>query len=279
MKKILCMILAAVMLFSLCACGRQEPAQTTVVTEFTESTEPDVLPETAPETSAAPTPEIPDEVQLRRLAAYEKTLKTILDAGILPDGTQLEIADGFGKMEENTFAIADLNGDGEENLLFCFTTGPMAAMCAFVYGYDADTGELYELTSIFPAFTFYTGGLLKAEWSHNQGLAGDKLWPHAMMGYNPATRRYEVFAQVDAWDRERAEVDYNGNPYPAEVDEEGAGYVVLITTFSGDTYKEETLSKSTYEEKWLPAIFGSAEEIHLDEMTLTPENILAACVR
>lgn len=268
MKKTVCMFLAAALMLSMAGCRGSEPKEPEVITEFTLAPEPEtteVTVETEPveETGA---------VDTARMDAYEEVLKTLLYDYKTPDGTQVWFDNGFGEITKNSFAIADVDGDGEQELVIWFSTAPTAGMCGWVYGFDGE--QIYEETSVFPAMVFYTGGLMKAEWSHNQGLAGDKLWPYTLMGYNPETRAYEVIAQVDAWDRALRATDFDGVPYPSEIDAEKAGVIYMVTQLVGGEPVTDTIGKSAYD-AWYAGIFGSAEEITLDPQMLTEENVLA----
>lgn len=269
MKKLKCALSAAILLFSLSACGASQAAPSSVVTEFTEATE-----STQPQTIETLVVKGPiDEAQSKRLQAYEQVLKTLLQEHQLPGGEVIWEDSSFGAMEKNTFAIADVDGDQEEELVINFTTAPMAGMLCQVYGYDAELDTLELELSVFPSVEFFTGGLVKASWSHNQGLAGERMWPYDLLGYNPASHRYEPIASVDAWDKFMAETNYDGDKYPADVDAEKAGFVYLVT--ENDTTRP--LSRTEYEEEWYPQLFGSAEAISLTERKLTDENITAAC--
>lgn len=268
MKKLKCALSAALLLLSLSACQSAAPAPTTVVTEFTEATE-FTEPQTI-ETLAAPQV---DEMREKRFEAFRQVLTTLLHDHQIADGEIFWEDDTYGALEENTFAVADVDGDEKEELVISFTTAPVAGMAGVVYRYDEEAARVEPELMIFPALTFYTGGLVKANCSHNQGLAGDKLWPYNLLGFNPATKRYEDICNVDAWDRTLSETHYDGSEYPADIDQENAGYVYLITQGFDSFY----LSKTQYEEEWYPQTFGSAQEIPLTYYNLTDDNIAAVC--
>ena len=66
----------------------------------------------------------------------------------------------------------------------------MAAQAEYVFKYDPEAKKLQTEFSEFPALTFYDNGIIKAEWSHNQGLAGDNFWPYSLYQYAPETDSY-----------------------------------------------------------------------------------------
>lgn len=269
MKKLKCALSAALLLLSLSACQSAAPAPATVVTEFTEATE-----FTEPQTveTLVVQPQV-DEMREKRMAAFQQVLTTLLHDHVLPDGGIDWMDDSFGKMEENTFAVADVDGDEKEELIINFMTAPVAGMQCSVYRYDEETGSLESELNIFPAVEFFTGGLAKANCSHNQGLAGNVMWPYNLLGFNPVTKRYEDICNVDAWDKSLSETHYDGSEYPADIDQENAGYVYLITQGFDSFY----LSKTQYEKEWYPQTFGSAQEIPITYYNLTDDNIAAIC--
>ena len=64
---------------------------------------------------------------------------------------------------------------------------------------------------------FYNNGSLEVMWSHNQGSAGDALWPYTLYKYNKESDSYDVIAQVDAWDKSFYEKCYIAEIFPIEV--------------------------------------------------------------
>ncbi len=48
--------------------------------------------------------------------------------------------------------------------------------------------------------TYYDNGYVAAGWSHNQGVAGDKLWPYTLYRYDSSAGKYVQEAAVDGWD-------------------------------------------------------------------------------
>lgn len=258
MKKAVFSLLAAAVLLTSCA----QKEATVPVLEPVEATQPVVEAAVTETTVPAPAAVEPDAGRL----AYQTILENFAAGHTLPDW-DVEWMDGFGDIENNEFALADVDGDGQEELILRYTTAPMAGMFEVVYGLDG--GNPIQKLSVFPATTYYTGGLVEAGWSHNQGLAGE-FWPYTLMGYNPSAREYEVIAHVDAWDGTIHPTDYEGNPYPKELDSDGYGTLFLVT--QGE--ETETMAKSAYD-RWHEALFGSAAPIPLEFRKLTAQNIAA----
>ncbi len=161
---------------------------------------------------------------------YVDVLEGIYYDYALPDGQRL---DPFANDPDypNEFAIFDVDGDGEEELLIRYTNTYTAGMFGAVYGYDHTQDKLTTQLFEFPSMNFYPNGTVEVGWSHNQGLAG-RFWPCTFYCYDAPSDRYIPVACADAWDREFFETDYDGNPFPAQADTSGDGIVYYI--FEGD---------------------------------------------
>lgn len=246
MKKPLLLLLSLALALSLAACGGETaPAAT-------ETPAPVPTPEPTPESTPEPT----EDPALRdaRLSAYQLALHQFAYDLVWPDGSETYFDPSFGLMEENFFAICDVDGDGAEELVIRFVTAPMAGMAERVYGYDAADG-IYEELSGFPEIRYYENGLAALPVSHNQGYAGDALWPYAAYRYNAASGLYDFAAATDAWSRE-----LHPEGYPDDVDTEGAGAVYYVTE---DSFAEaEPISKSAFE-AWEAEFFGGGAPLEL----------------
>lgn len=254
MKKRIVWLLALVFLLS--GCGVQSaPTETTA--------EPTVA--TTMETQSV----VPVDPAAR--AAYRAALERLVNDRILPGGGEAQYVEDYGPMSDNRFAVTDLDGDGEEELLLFFTTSYMAGMCTGVYGFDPETGDLRTELLEWPGLTFYTNGLVKADASHNHGKAGDAFWPCRLYAYNAETDTYDGTFYLDAWDRQYGDTDYEGNPFPEDVDTEKTGVVFLVyeKEWGGPC---ETLSKSAFE-AWYSDYLGDGEAMIIPYEDLTAENI------
>lgn len=122
-----------------------------------------------------------------RREAYILTLENLYTNRIWPDGTEVDL---MGDMSENVFAVYDVDGDGEDELIIKYTSSSMAGMIEAVYGYDSETGVLYQELREFPALTFYDNGFIRADASHNQS-DDPAAWPYTMYQYKKDTNTYE----------------------------------------------------------------------------------------
>ena len=256
MKKaryIVCAAMAAIMLLAAAGCqGGEAPA------ESVNAAEPTAEPAEATAEQG--------EYAAKAEAAYKETVEKLINDKVYPDGeeTGFEEDGSFGDMEANKYAIADVDGDGKEELIISFTTAPVAGQSERVYGYDEAAGALKQELNEYPMVTYYTNGIAEVAWSHNQGWAGDRLWPYSLFFYNADKDEYEMRYSIDAWDKTLADKDADGKPYPEDVDKNGDGYVVILTEGDASRY----ISAEDYE-TWRNETLGGAQKIEVEYKPVT----------
>lgn len=201
-------------------------------------------------------------------AAYQSALSQIAFEHVYPDGTDTGFDGVSGFIEDNHFALCDVNSDGKDELIVQFVTAPMSGNVETVYSYDEAGDTLHKILSVFPSMTYYTNGLVKEDWSHGSELAGDEYWPYNLYQYSNRSGEYELVAEVNMWSKYVDTVDYKGDIYPADIDTENAGTVFILTQ-DGIT---KTMSKSDYE-AWLSDMMGDAVEMQISYLSLSEENI------
>ncbi len=211
------------------------------------------------------------------LKAYKEALKEIYNNHKLPDGTELfyetdNSGDSvFGSLSDNMFAITDIDFDGKEELIISWTSAPVAGLICSVIGYDTTTKTYNQKYLGSPSTEFYDNGVITNPASNNQGLAGDKLWPYTLYKYNKETDSYDLVASVDAWDKELAEKDFDGTPYPTNIDKSGDGVVYYI--IPEGTYSSRKLINQQDYDTWINQYIGTAKKIEPSYKNLTEENI------
>lgn len=273
---------AALLLTLLCmaACGGSANAPSLDVSaatpEISASPEQQAVELTAvPEQEQTPAPEETQqpaqEPDTAARQAFAKALTDLLERQVLPDGTACPY-DGTAELSANSFAIQDVDGDGCEELLIVYTTAPMAGQTQHVYGYDKDAQQLHLELAEFPTLTFYQTGVVKADWSHNQGLAG-AFWPYSLYRYDLETDGYAQIAMVDAWDKSFAAADAQGNPFPDDVDAEGAGLVYYV--MENGVYETDTPISAAAYNAWYAGILGQASVLEVAYTPLTAEAVAA----
>ncbi len=209
------------------------------------------------------------EDEARRLA-YGKALWNMYLLGILPDGTALDYLNTEAA-SMNNFTIADVDGDGGEELILVWTNAGVAGMREIVFGYR--DGTVYEKLSEFPGLDFYDNGVVEADWSHNQGLGG-RIWPYNLYLYDADSDAYEFTGAVDAWDISIRDTDYEGNPFPHDIDADGDGlvYYLLPAGWEGQ-YSAAAIVDGADHENWRNVYIDGAEKIELSFQPLTEETI------
>ena len=110
-----------------------------------------------------------------------------------------------------------------------------------------------------------------AAWSHNQGRAGDSLWPYTLYRYDAASDRYVQTALVDAWSRAYTEPLGLTEPFPEDIDRSGTGVVYYIYTEDGSA-PARTVDAADYA-AWRAEELGAGAERALPWQSLTEENI------
>ncbi len=262
MKYIMKISLVLLLCLSLAACQEKtdSPAASVSPSEATASVTPDAAPSELPSQESA-------EVK-SGLAEYQAALRQLVSEHVYPDGTDTGFDSAFGSMEDNQFALYDVNGDGGDELIVRFTTAPMAGNTEMIYTFQEGDGTLKQILIASSNLTYYANGIIKEDWSHGSELAGEGYWPYTLYQYNANQGSFEELAQVNMWSKVVDTVDFKGDPYPDDIDVEGAGTVFILS--QADEVK--TVSKSDYEQ-WLADTMGTAAELDVPYQALSEENI------
>mgnify|MGYP003290061521 CR=1 FL=1 len=208
-----------------------------------------------------------------QLLAYQEVLQNVYDHQIFPEGREFGY-DGY-PMSQNSFALKDIDDDGDVELILIYTTTNTAGHAEIIYDYDAVTGNVREQFIEYPAVTHFDNGILKVDWSHNQGLAG-RVWPYTLYRYVPENDSYEAFAMVDAWDKSVRDTDYNGNAFPDEADQDGDLLIYYIMK-ADENEQPEPVDGAEFEQ-WFASWRGEADAISMQYVALTEENIAAISI-
>lgn len=223
----------------------------------------DTLQVCQPTYRAVPPPEVESDGETR--AAFAAVLRNLRENGILPDGRAAEGAE-HGAGESNSFAVADVDGDGKEELVLYYVDTIMAGMSGYVVGYDEESGQIHIQLRDFPSMEFYGSGAVKAMLSHNQSLG--ELWPYILYTYLPQTDAYQEGDMVTAWDGHSHPTNYDGEPFPEEIDRSGTGTVYYVEGW----YEGDPMDRADYLAWEREALEGS-DRLMLDFLPLTEENI------
>ena len=157
-------------------------------------------------------------------------------------------------ISEETFAIADINGDGKKELIISFKNTITAWQKKVIFGKD-NLGNIYcEADNLGVSCDFYNNGVLKSYLSHNQSLSS-VFYPYQLMQYHSQSGTYEPIATVEAWNKSEHATNYEGTTFPDSIDTSGTGQVYQISI--GDTYNQNYVDSSTYR-SWLGQYTDSA---------------------
>ena len=209
----------------------------------------------------------------RRISAYKAVLSNGMQYHQFPEARDLGY-DG-SDMTQNKFAILDIDGDGNDELVFMYTTTYNAGMAVMIYDFDSTTGMVREEFFQYPSVNFYDNGIIKANASHNHGNGGE-FWPYTLYSYNPETDIYDQIASVDAWDKSFIEQDSQGNEFPESIDQDGDGVVYYVIPYGQNEYGDP-MDYMEYE-KWLCNYLGDAAGIKLTFLELTEQMISDAAI-
>lgn len=205
--------------------------------------------------------------------AYRAALEGIYNDRRYPNGDEVASGEDY-QMEHNDFALFDVDGDGQEELIYQNDNSYMAGMITTVYGYDRDTGMLYQELSGYVAMEFYDNGVVCIMASHNHGLSAlEDFWPYALYQYDPGSDGYLMAGSLDAWDGALFPRGYEGDPFPADKDGDGDHIVYIIT--SGGQEVIATYVDGPEYQAWVDSYLAGASRLELPWQSMTPENIRA----
>lgn len=125
---------------------------------------------------------------------------------------------------DNSFRIADVTGDGVEDLIVDFIDTYTAAMHAKIFTYDAGKNQTVEADIIGVDAKLYTGGVIEVPALHNQTYGS--MWP--MTIYKFENGKFTAVAGYHS--REEANDRKN---FPYDADKEGDGIVYYFETSDG----------------------------------------------
>lgn len=204
--------------------------------------------------------------------AFADALDTLLYEHTLPNGALYEPFEG--DMSLDSFAVQDVDGDGQQELLLSCSNTHMAGMSAYVLAYDEEDSTLRTQLLEFPALAFYDNGIVQADASHNQRMGGD-FWPYSLYRYDAQTDRYEMVAMVDAWDRSLGETNpfYDNTSYPADIDVSRTGFVYYIMEPGALDYSRP-VDQADYQ-SWLDAQLHGSQKQAIAWQNFTAANIQA----
>lgn len=231
---------------------------TEVSEEVTGSDAASVPAETAPAVIPAVTEEQPTDADSHTL--FYETLRMLHDDSVLPGGKVLETV---GSIEENRFAVFDLDEDGRDELILEITQADVLDCFTAVYDVDAD-GDLRREVRYETAMRFFSGGIAVAEYP-DAAADGNDFVPYAVASYDPELDVFTEIAYVSAIDRSTLESAGLLDEYPENADTSGTGRVYCIRS-------DNPVDVTEYE-TWYASWHDGLSELEIPYQPLTSEQI------
>lgn len=236
-----------------------------------------------------PLGESAERLDARRRHAFKEALQKLVAENELPDGTQaLPYEDITTEdMEENDFALADVNADGYDELLIRVTNTDAGSSHELVYAYDAESGELrLEFDGVPGGVVYYDNGTLKAEARYDNNEPS-RLWPYQLAAFNSETGAYESQGYVYAWDQDvmlqqqGKTVDALAQGFPTDADADGNGRVFFLQDRTTGTENADTdaVDDEVVSGWYESVVSSSSEEVYVFWEPVREDNIGTALER
>ena len=171
----------------------------------------------------------------------------------------------YDNIEDNDFAIVDINQDGINELVVSFTNTAVANMYTGIWAFDSNSKSVIEYANIGATCEYFSNGIIKVLSSHNQSY-GETIWPYDLVKYDENSKEYVFFAGASCVD---SRLDTSGKFYSTEKDLDNDG-VIYYFTVNGEESKPLTLEEySELVKKYIP----EEKKIEIEWYKLTNENI------
>ena len=217
----------------------------------------------------------PEAAQSSMAAVYISALEGIYYDALWPDGTMFSLTPPAGGGASADFAVYDIDFDGQDELIIEHSDTVMAGMVTVVYGYDENTGRVFEEFFEFPSIRFYDNGIVEADWSHNQDPASaDDFWPYPLYQYNPQTDSYTHIASVHAQDMSRRR-DKISSWEKADTDGDGILFFIIQEGVAYEDGLQNPVDLAEYRQ-WHDSYINGAEQITVPFLPIDYKNIYTA---
>lgn len=172
-------------------------------------------------------------------------------------------------MEENEFAIYDIDLDGTEELIIRWSNGTMGSIKGIIYGKDSN-GNIYPKLLTTPYLRFYANGVIEADMANS--TLNEDFWTYTLYQYDSSSGTYQETAFVDSWSKKFADVNLDtGEPFPDYVDVSQTGIVYYVRPSGSAT--SDPMDVTQYE-NWHSSYISPNSEINLPFRKFTEANIL-----
>ena len=208
----------------------------------------------------------------KALVGYKTILTRLHNEHILGD-KEVKLAES-SDIENNQYAIYDVDKDGQDELIVLFTTADNEYVQGKIYGYDSKNGEVVEKMSCYPSVHVYDNGIICDDVTVALNRSADRLWPYGVWKYDSTQKKYinqgyvsEIFA--DDSETESEELDQ----FPTDKDKDNDKILYVIKKDNSDM---TFLDKDEYE-KWHDGFLKDAKEVKINYKNLTLKNINDSC--
>ena len=243
---------------------RYEPETSQAAQEMPAAVEEPAAEESLAAAPAAETENTKAHAAYREILTYIHDHPTEFVQGLTNDPT-LEI-------QGNAYAVADISGDGIDELIVIFTNTFIAGMYARIYSWDPASTSTYDYAVSIGAYcAFFQGGYLMESAYHNQGPS--IIWPYSVSKYDASTGEYVHQFSTGSVSKE---LDLSGTYYDAskDVDEDGVIYYIYPAGFDYASQEPEPLTQEAFT-NYVNAYIPEESRISLELFNLTMEDINA----
>ena len=161
-------------------------------------------------------------------------------------------------IEKCSFAVADVNDDGTDELIVDYTQTYTLGMYSEIFTVN-DYNHLVSLGRYGAYPEFYKYGYMVLKASHNQG-PGDAIWPYSVYSYSNYSNRFNSVYSAYSIDKNK---DFPNKYNPSEdLDHDGVIYVV----------NDEKLTKAQYD-AYVNAYIPSKNKLNISWKKITNSNI------
>ncbi len=225
------------------------------------------LESTAPEVSSETTTTETSSVPANAPQTYHTVLESIMKFHYF--GEENFEFSYESDMEENEFAIYDIDLDGTEELIIRWSNGTMGSIKGIIYGKDSN-GNIYPKLLTTPYLRFYANGVIEADMANS--TLNEDFWTYTLYQYDSSSGTYQETAFVDSWSKKFADVNLDtGEPFPDYVDVSQTGIVYYVRPSGSAT--SDPMDVTQYE-NWHSSYISPNSEINLPFRKFTEANIL-----
>ena len=168
-------------------------------------------------------------------------------------------------IEDDKFAIVDINQDGINELIVSFVEACGIYPHTGIWTFDSSSKSIIECANIGETYEYFSNGVIKIP-LNSYYFYGKTISPYNLVKYDEISKKYISFAEVSCAD---SEIDTSEKFYSTEKDLDNDG-VIYYFKVDGEEAKPLTLEEySELVKKYVP----EEKKIEIEWYKLTNENI------